>query len=293
MRVFRTVATSLGLALALYFYFAFLHPVRSAADHRFFDGAGPLVIAHQGGRGLRPENTMAAFEHAASLGVDVLEMDLRGTSDGTIVVLHDPSVDRTTDGRGLVRELSLRAIAELDAGYRFEDETGAFPYRATGISIPTLAEVLTRFSDRRLNLEMKDFDPALARSLCDALRRYGATERTLVASFGHEPMTEFRRACAEVATSATFREGFVFYQLQRLRLSRLFGSPALAFELPEYFGELRVVAPPFLALARSRNLRVQVWTVNEENDLKRFLEMGVDGIVTDYPDRLLRLLGRI
>jgi glycerophosphoryl diester phosphodiesterase len=293
VRFFRFAAASLGLLGALYLYFAFVHPVRPAVDHRFFAGAPPLVIAHQGGRGLRPENTMAAFEHAAALGVDVLEMDLRGTSDGHIVVLHDPSVDRTTDGQGLVRDRSLAEIETLDAGYRFADERGAFPYRGQGISVPTLEEVLLRLPGRRLNLEMKDFDPALARSLCDLLRRLGATERTLVASFAHEPMAAFRGACAEVATSATFREGFLFYQLQRLHLSSLFGSPALAFELPEYFGELRLVAPPLLDLARSRNLRVQVWTVNEEDDLKRFLAMGVDGIVTDYPDRLLRLLGRI
>lgn len=293
MRVFRVAATSLGLALVLYLYFAFLHPIRSAGDHPFFEGASPLVIAHQGGRGLRPENTMVAFEHAAALGADVLEMDLRGTSDGHIVILHDPSVDRTTDGRGMVRDLSLGEIEELDAGYSFTDETGAFPYRGRGVSIPTLEEVLVRFPDNRLNLEMKDFDPALARSFCEVLRRFGATRRTLVASFGHEPMAAFRGACTDVATSATFREGFLFYQLHRVRLSSLFGSPAVAFELPEYFGELRVVAPPFLELARSRNVRVQVWTVNEEDDLKRFLDMGVDGIVTDYPDRLLRLLGRI
>jgi glycerophosphoryl diester phosphodiesterase len=293
MRVLRAAATSLGLALVLYLYLAFLHPVRPAGEHRFFEGSSTLVIAHQGGRGLRPENTMMAFEHAAALGVDVLEMDLRGSKDGRIVVLHDASVERTTDGRGLVHDLSLGEIEKLDAGYHFTDEAGTFPYRGKGVSIPTLDDVLARLPGRRLNLEMKDFEPTLARSLCDALRRFGAAERTLVASFDHEPMVAFRKACAEVATSATFREAFLFYQLQRVRLSSLFGSPAVAFELPEYFGRLRVVAPPFLELARSHNVRVQVWTVNEENDLGRFLDMGVDGILTDYPDRLLRLLGRI
>jgi glycerophosphoryl diester phosphodiesterase len=106
-------------------------------------------------------------------------------------------------------------------------------------------------------------------------------------------MAAFRDACPEIATSATLREGLAFYQLDRFRLGSLFRSPALAFQFPEYFGEIHVVRPRFLEAARSFNVRVQVWTVNDEKDLARMLAMGVDGIVTDYPDRLLRLMGRL
>jgi glycerophosphoryl diester phosphodiesterase len=114
-----------------------------------------------------------------------------------------------------------------------------------------------------------------------------------VASFDHEPMLAFREACPEVATSATMREGLAFYNLDRLGLQSLFRSPAVAFEFPEYFRDIHVVEPRLLEIARSFNVRVQVWTVNEEPDLARMLSMGVDGIVTDYPDRLLRLMGRL
>jgi glycerophosphoryl diester phosphodiesterase len=125
------------------------------------------------------------------------------------------------------------------------------------------------------------------------LRKTGDLDRFLVASFDHASMIAFRKACPEVATSATMREGLLFYQLDRLHLGSLFRSPALAFQVPEYFGDIQVLQPRFLEHARSSNVRVQVWTVNEEEDLSRMLELGVDGILTDYPDRLLRLMGRL
>jgi len=284
------------MILALYLYFAFLHPRSRAEDHPFFAGERTLAIAHQGGRGLWPENTLLAFERALDLGVDVLEMDLRGTSDGHIVVHHDPSVERTTEGAGLVRELTLDEVRKLDAGYRFAVETdgvSSHPYRGQGLVVPTLLEVLGRLPGSRLNLEMKEFDPTLARALCAALRKKGLAERVLVASFDHEPMVAFRDSCPEIATSATLREGLAFYQLDRLRLGSLYRSPAVAFQFPEYFGEIHVVRPGLLEAARSFNVRVQVWTVNEDEDLARMLALGVDGIVTDYPDRLLRLMGRL
>jgi glycerophosphoryl diester phosphodiesterase len=106
-------------------------------------------------------------------------------------------------------------------------------------------------------------------------------------------MVAFRESCPEIATSATLREGLVFFQLDRLGLGSLYRSPAVAFQFPEYYGEIHVVRPSFLETARALNVRVQVWTVNEDEDLARMMAMGVDGIVTDYPDRLLRLMGRL
>lgn len=293
MRRLRFVVLSLLALLGLYLYLAFGRAIHQVREHPFFTGAETLAIAHQGGRGLWPENTLYGFERAVDLGVDVLEMDLRGTSDGRIVVVHDGSVDRTTDGSGLVQDLSLDEVRRLDAGYRFQDADGNFPFRGQGLEIPLLEEVLARFPSVRLNLEMKEFTDELANRFCDELRRFRVTNRVLVASFGHEPMVAFRRRCPEVATSATLREGLLFYQLNRLHLGSVYRSPAVAFEFPEYFGDIHVVRPAFMELARKFNVRVQVWTVNEDADLSRMLAMGVDGIVTDYPNRLLRLMGRL
>ena len=292
MRAFRLLVGPAILLSGLYLYFALVRATVTVADHPLFGKPGPLAIAHQGGRGLWPENTLYAFEQAVALGVDVLEMDLRSTADGSIIVMHDGNVDRTTDGAGPVSELTLERVRALDAGYRFEDEDGQFRFRGAGLRVPRLEEVLERFPDTGLNLEMKDFRPEAARRFCSLLRASGRTERVLVASFGYPSMRAFRDACPEVATSATLREGLLFYYANRVGLGSLYRSPAVAFEFPEYFGDIHVIQPSFLQLARSVNVRVQVWTVNDVEDMKRLLGMGVDGIVTDYPDRLLRLLGR-
>jgi glycerophosphoryl diester phosphodiesterase len=293
MRVLPWACRLLAFALACYLYLAFVLPIHPAASRPFFAGAHTLVIAHQGGRGLWPENTLFAFEHADGLGADVLEMDLRTTRDGRMVVLHDRTLDRTTDGTGPIADFDLDEVRKLDAGYRFTDAGAGFPYRGKGLAVPTLEDVLSRFPERRLNLEMKEFSDDMARRLCQTLRDYRATNRVLVASFAHPPMLAFRGACPEVATSATAREGLLFYQLTRFQLGSVFRSDAAAFEVPEYFGGIHVVRPAFLDLARSFHFRVQVWTVNEEEDLRRMLSLGVDGIITDYPDRLLRLMGRL
>jgi glycerophosphoryl diester phosphodiesterase len=241
---------------------------------------------------LAPENTLAAFRRAEALGVDVLEMDLRHAADDEIVVIHDETVDRTTNGQGRVRDMTLAELRELDAAYRFVDRSGGNPLRGRGITVPALADVLLAFPEARLNLEMKEFDPEQALRLCGVLRRFHAAERVLVSSFGHPPMAAFRGACPEVATGATRRETIAFSVLNRLRLGSLYHSPAVALQVPQTFRGRRVVTPELLSLARDVNLWVEVWTVNEEADMRRLLAMGVQAVLTDHPDRLLALLGR-
>ena len=270
----------------LYLYFATLHPHQRLPDHEFFDAPEPWAIAHQGGGELWPENTLYAFAKAEELGVDVLEMDLRATVDGEIVVMHDARVDRTTDGSGRVDQMTLAEIRELDAGY-VKDASGQSLHLGQGLTVPTLEEVLSRFSTARLILEMKEFTPALAAELCGVLTRREAKERVLIASFGHDSMSAFREACPTVATSTTMREGLLLYPLYRMRLASLYRSPAVALQIREEY-----VEPRLLELADAFNLKVQVWTINKEADMKRLLDMGVQGIMTGYPDRLLRVMGR-
>ncbi|MCP5117814.1 MAG: glycerophosphodiester phosphodiesterase, partial [bacterium] len=167
-----------------------------------------------------------------------------------------------------------------------------FVFRGRGLVAPTLSEVLRRFPTTRLNLEMKEFTPDLAAKLCHLLAGGAATDRALVASFGHEAMSAFRQACPEVATSATMREGLSLYVLSQMRLASLYRSPASALQIPENFGGRTALEPRLIELAGALNLQVQVWTVNEEADMRRLLDMGVQGILTDYPDRLLRVMGR-
>lgn len=267
---------------------------RPAADHSFFAAQPrPLVIAHQGGDGLWPGNTLYAFERAAAMGVDVLEMDMHRTADGALVVIHDRTVDRTTDGAGAIAAMSLAEIKQLDAGYDWSPDNGrTFPFRGQGIAIPTLNEIFERFPEYRMNIEIKPDDPAVAEALCALISDYAMTERALVASFHTAPLQAFRRACPTVATSAPEDEVRTFFVLQTLFLDATFSPPGYALQVPEYGGGLHILTSRFVAAAQSRNLEVHAWTINEVEAMQRMHDLGVDGIITDYPDRLLDLLGR-
>jgi glycerophosphoryl diester phosphodiesterase len=265
---------------------------RPVPEHLFFvDQPDTLVIAHQGGDGLWPSNTLYAFERATALGADVLEMDVHSTADGVIVLSHDETVDRLTDGSGLIKEMTLEQLKELDAGYDWnKDDSTSFPYRGQGITIPTLEEVLTAFPDMRMNIEIKQREPSIVASFCNLLRRHDRERRVLVASFHPDTIEAFRQTCPEMATAATEPEIRPFFVLNRIFLDAVYRPPAEAFQVPEYSGNLHVLTPRFVRGAHNHNINVHVWTVNETEDMRRLLELGVDGIITDRPDRLLTLL---
>jgi len=268
----------------------------AAPEHAYFrqDAAGrPLVIAHRGGAGLWPENTLHAFERAAELGADVIETDVRATADGELVLFHDETVNRTTDGAGRVRQLTLFELKRLDAGYRWSPDGGqSFPQRGRGLTVPTLREVFTALPSMRFNIEPKQTEPSIAAPLCRLIREQGMTTRVMVAAFRSAAVEQFRRECPEVATSAGTAEVAGFLTLQRTGLAGSYGPAMQALQVPERAGALHVLSAEFVAAAHARNLRVHAWTVNNEDDMRRLLALGVDGVMTDYPDRLLKVLGR-
>jgi glycerophosphoryl diester phosphodiesterase len=267
---------------------------RPAPAHPYFaaERPGVQVIAHRGGAGLRPEETLEAFDHAARLGADILDLDARATADGAIVCLHDATVDRTTDGSGPVAALTLAELRRLDAGYRWTQDGGkTFPYRGKGLQVPTLEEVLKRHARSRMVIEMKVRTPDFAKSLCRLARDAGMAQRVLVASFDHATLAAFRLACPEVATSMSQREAQVFWLLARLRLAAAASLDAVALQVPERFAGVEVLMPALMKAARGRNLRVHAWTVNDDETMRRLIALGVDGVMTDRPDRLLALSG--
>ncbi len=293
MRFRRWLGSILLALIALYLYFAFVYRPRALPLHPFFEGAPPTSFAHRGGGALWPENTLFACGKARELGVDVLETDLRETADGVIVLMHDRTVDRTTDGTGRIDELRFDEVQRLDAGFHFRGPDGDYPFRERGLTVPSLDELFSTFSDARMNLEMKFSGVEQVQTLCDTIRRSGMEERVVVASFRHDLLGRFREACPRVATSASAREALAFYVLLRLKLSSLFGmfgSPAVAFQVPERLGERLVITENFVKAARQQNRAVHVWTVDEPSDMKRLLAAGVDGIMTSYPDRLLEVV---
>ncbi|HLL14779.1 MAG TPA: glycerophosphodiester phosphodiesterase [Pyrinomonadaceae bacterium] len=252
----------------------------------------PLVMAHRGGAGLWPENTARAFAGAVSLGADVLEMDLHGTSDGALVVIHDATVDRTTNGAGRVNALTLAELKRLDAGYRWTNDGGrTFPFRGKGITVPTLREVLDEFPQTRLNIDIKQAQPSLVKSFCGTLRAGRATGRATVASFSSETLAEFRRECPEVGTSASMDEVFALASDVGAGRGLAAGKARFrALQVPETMGGRGWLTAELVAEAHRGGLEVHVWTVNDEEGMRRMIALGVDGIMTDYPDKLISLL---
>lgn len=262
-------------------------------DHPFLAGGKPLVMAHRGGQGLWPPNTIFAFNKAVELGADILEMDIHATADGVLVVRHDDTVDRTTNGSGAIRALTLAQIKSLDAGYTWSADDGeSFAYRSLGITIPTLEEVLETFSDVRLNIDIKPPEPEVVPLFAQTLARYGRVDDVLVGSFHDDQLRRFRELCPQNATAAGVGETRLFYGLNLLRLGAVYQPRANAFQIPEFSGRLHLVTPAFVRAAHAHNVEVHVWTVNEANDMQRLLDWSVDGLITDFPNRMLALTGK-
>ncbi|MGH2486690.1 MAG: glycerophosphodiester phosphodiesterase [Ktedonobacterales bacterium] len=253
---------------------------------------GPLFFAHRGGALLRPENTMLAFEHGASFGADALELDLQLTRDGELVVTHDFVVDRTTDGTGPVAGYTLDELRRLDAGYRFTTDGGAtFPYRAQGLTIPTLRAVFERFPTLRVNMDLKESTPEREERLWRLLQAMDAVERVMIGSFEYAPMLRFRALTGgRVATGATRREiGWFLASYHTRRIGRL--RPAYdALQVPETQRAFRIVTPGMIAAAHRLDLDVHVWTVDNSSDMRRLLMWDADGIMSDRPDLLAQVL---
>jgi glycerophosphoryl diester phosphodiesterase len=249
------------------------------------------VIAHQGGNHLRPDNTMIAFRHAVALGVDALELDVHATADGELVVIHDDTLDRTTNGTGPVSEHTLAEIRELDAAYNWpHHEPGDAPYRGQGIRVPTLEEVLREFPDVPMTIEIKQEDPPIVDAFGRMLQRFDREPNTIVASFHPQVMREFRSEFPSFATSGVEPEIRTFYVMKTLFLGWLYRPPMEAFQVPETSGDLQVITPRFVRAAQRRGIGVQVWTVNDAVSMRRVLDTGVDGVITDRPDLLLEVL---
>ncbi len=268
---------------------------RSAPEHPFFAQFEqyPLVIAHQGGDGIAPGETIYAYEQAAALGVDVFEMDAHITADGVLVLIHDETVDRTTNGSGSVEEMTLAELKELDAGYWWTPDEGAsYPFRGQGLQIATLEEVFQTFPGYPVNIEIKKTEGSMAQPLCDLLREYDMQEKALIASFHDERMAEFRDVCPEVATSGSKGEVTNFVILNYAFLGGLYSPSAYALQVPERDSGILIVRPGFISGANRRNLQVHIWTPNTAEELQHFIDLGVDGIITDRPDLLVTLLKR-
>ena len=256
--------------------------------HPFFDSARPLVFAHRGGAALAPENTFAAFDRGMSLGADGLELDVRLSRDGVVVVHHDETLERTTNLRGAVRDFDADQLWRADAGYRFGQQD-AWLFRGLGYGIPCLHRVLSRYPDTRVIVEMKDNTVDMARAILEVLRAAHALDRVCLGSFRLRALRAVRAAEPRLATSAAQEE--VRWALYRSWIGWPVKRPAyLGYQVPEVAGVTRVVSPRFVEASHRAGLPVQVWTVDSEVDARRLLGWGVDALITNRPDLLVPIV---
>ncbi len=242
----------------------------------------PLVFAHRGGAALAPENTMTAFDNGLALGADGIELDVRLSRDGVAVVMHDPTLDRTTDATGPVGHRTAAQLADVDAGFRFERE-GANPFRGRGIGVPSLRAVLTRYRSTSIIVELKSAEPRLANAVVEDIHATGTLRVVTIGSFQKGALDAVRACDPSVRTGADMDE-----IRSGLDASPPGGSSGRAafdtFQVPEVYDGIRIVTPEFVARARDAGVSVVVWTVDREDDMRRLLDWGVDGLITNRPD---------
>ena len=256
--------------------------------HSFFDSPRALVFAHRGGAALAPENTIAAFDNGLRCGADGIELDVRMSRDGHVVVHHDPMLDRTTGQRVAVASLDARELGRVDAGYQFTRD-GAHPFRGQGIGVPALADVLRRYADCRVIIEMKINSAEFAAAVVDAVRTAGAVDRVCLGSFGRRALRTARQMEPALATSAAREEvrWALYRSWCRWPVRR---TPYAGYQVPERAEATRVVSPAFVRHSHAAGLGVQVWTVDSEPEARRLLDWGVDGLISDRPDRIVPLV---
>jgi glycerophosphoryl diester phosphodiesterase len=251
----------------------------------------PLVVAHRGGAALMPENTLAAFEHALKLGVDQLETDTHLSKDGEVIIMHDPNVATTTNGSGLISELTLAELKKLNAAAK--NAKGG----VTQQEIPTLAQVLDLAKAKAgIQIEIKVNAggaryPGIEKKVIDLVNARGMTNDVIIISFDFPTLKEIKQIDSRIKTGALVNAQWFG--------ARMLASPEqIVAEIIETTGAdffmpvSTAVTEALVRAVHARGLKIGTWTVNTAGEMKRLAEWGVDGITTNSPDELKKVLGR-
>jgi glycerophosphoryl diester phosphodiesterase len=260
---------------------------------RYLDGPKPRLFAHRGGAREAPENTLVAFANGLRAGADRLELDVHGTADGEVVVIHDATLDRTTNGSGEVRAHALADIQRLDAGHRFQDADGAFSFRGRGVRVPTLGEVVSGFPGVPLNIEIKQLDPPIEDAVLAVFDRFSARDQVLLAAEDGRIMTRIRGAADGMLTGSSVDDVVAFaeaWEAGRLESHR---PPGVALQVPPDFLGKPLVTAELVEWAHRLGMEVHVWTIDDEVEMERLLGLGVDAIMTDLPHRAAATFRRL
>ena len=255
----------------------------------YFGLPTPRIFGHRGAAGVAPENTLPSFALAREFGAPYLELDVHGTKDGVVVALHDPTLDRTTNGSGAVRDTCWVDIAPLDAGYRFTTDGKTFPYRGQGVAVPTLEEVLRAHPDGRFNIEIKQESPPIVDDVIEILERTASLDRVLLAAEHHSIMERIR-ARGGTATSMSAEEAVEFFRRLYANDWDGYRTSAKAAQIPFYLEGVALVTNASVEALHRYGCEVHVWTINERREISQLLDLGVDGIMSDFPGRVRQVV---
>ena len=254
--------------------------------HPYFDVPVPTVIGHRGAAGSAPENTLESFALGLEFGAHILESDVHQTRDGVPVLAHDASLSRMTGHDGDIRDLDLHELQQLDASFGFA-EAGTAPTR-----IPTLDEAFERFPEARFNLEIKADEPGLVERALAAIAEHERADRTLLAAEKDPIMerirSETKRSGIAPATGASVGDVLAFVRAAVANEEP--ESEAMALQIPVEFGGNPLITEELLAHAHARGVFVHAWTINEPDEMSRLLDLGVDGLISDHPERVRDLI---
>ncbi|MCP4137066.1 MAG: glycerophosphodiester phosphodiesterase [bacterium] len=248
-----------------------------------FDCPCPQILAHRGASGDYPQSTELAFQKSLDMGSDSFELDVHLSEDGYLIVNHDADFSETAGVSDDIEDLTLAEIKELDAGYMFTKDGGdSYPYRGIGLEVLTLSELITLFPGIRLNVEMKRNDDDLAEALWEVIQNYNLQGSIVVASQHTGAMNHFRDISdGDVYTSATIAEITAASFAYGFGLGWTLKPKYDAIQMP-----YELATSGFVGLFQGKGVQVHVWTVNDVSKIQRSLDLGVDGVIGDYPDRI-------
>lgn len=259
------------------------------SNHSFLEPM-PRVIAHRGDSRNYPENTLPAFESAVRMGIDVVETDIHLTKDGVLVIWHDPTLERNTDGSGRIEDHTLEELRRFDAGYTFTQDGGkTFPFRGKGVRICTLAEALEHCPGQRFNIDLKTKCPEIVDEFIKVIREHDAVDRVVGASFHLSNLKRLRRLAPDFLTSVTTAEVVPLLFRQKTHTLPKAFKRKIIFQIPMAAGPVKVVTPAFVKAMHQRGAVVMVWTINDEETMRRLFAMGVDSVMTDDPALVIKV----
>ncbi len=261
------------------------------AKSPFFDTNEFRIIGHRGAAGTAPENTFVSFEKALADGADFIEIDLRETKDGEILIFHDSTLERTTNGQGEVQQRNLNELKKFDAGYWFTPDGGkTYPFRGQRITIPTLEEFFITFPSVKATIEIKEASPVFIERLIASIKRSRKEETVLLATVKDKIMTEIRSQIRDqrlnIATGFSYEEAATFLKWVWEQKSGSFAPAGDALEVPWEYEGLRLITEATVKAAHEFGIEVHAWTINQAEEMVQLIQLGVDGVVTDYPARL-------